>query len=136
METDYKFYLSLENSLCRDYVTEKYFSMMRYNVVPVVMSSPLDSHSLLSPSHSFIDALHFPSVGKLAKYLHQLAANDTLYNEYFWWKPHFQVHSSEQDVNRGMCHLCAELHSNDQPKIYANMTDWWDSSAGCRSVHA
>ena len=31
----YKFYLSFENNLCQDYVTEKFWNAMRRNVVPV-----------------------------------------------------------------------------------------------------
>ena len=32
----YKFYLSFENNLCQDYVTEKFWNAMRRNVVPVI----------------------------------------------------------------------------------------------------
>ena len=72
----YKFYLSLENSLCLDYVTEKYFSMMQHNVVPIVLSLQ-GSHAKLSPPHSFINAMDFSSVRRLADYLKEVDANDT-----------------------------------------------------------
>lgn len=37
IEKSYKFYLAFENSICQDYVTEKFFEMMGRNIVPVVL---------------------------------------------------------------------------------------------------
>ena len=35
--TKYKFYLAFENSLCTDYITEKFFLALNKNIIPVVM---------------------------------------------------------------------------------------------------
>ena len=35
--TNYKFYLAFENSICVDYVTEKFFNNLLLPVVPIVM---------------------------------------------------------------------------------------------------
>ena len=34
LNSSYKFYLALENSVCQDYVTEKFFKILQYNVIP------------------------------------------------------------------------------------------------------
>ena len=34
---DYKFYFSFENSLCTDYITEKFHDTLMLNIIPVVM---------------------------------------------------------------------------------------------------
>ena len=37
LSNDYKFYLSFENSLCTDYITEKFHDTLKSNIIPVVM---------------------------------------------------------------------------------------------------
>ena len=87
IETDYKFYLSFENSLCRDYITEKFFNLLDRNIVPIVYGA--GNYEAIAPPHSYIDALKY-TPNKLAEYLDLLDKNDTLYNEYFWWKPFYK----------------------------------------------
>jgi hypothetical protein len=87
IEIDYKFYLSFENSLCRDYITEKFFNLLDRNIVPIVYGA--GNYESIAPPHSYIDALKYTPV-QLAKYLDILDKNDTLYNEYFWWKPFYK----------------------------------------------
>ena len=53
LEQQYKFYLSFENSLCRDYVTEKFHRQMGLDIVPVVRGGA--DYSLLAPPGSYID---------------------------------------------------------------------------------
>ena len=148
---DYKFYLALENSLCTDYVSEKFFGPLHYNIIPIVFDLH-GNHAKLAPPHSYINAAHFPSVRHLADYLKLLDKNDTLYNEYFWWKKHYVVRDVcketviEDDTKKvklanvdkiAMCQLCQRLHQQSivqENKIYRNMTDWWDIQANCQTA--
>ena len=116
IETRYKFYLSFENSVCVDYVTEKFFHVMARNVVPVVYGGA--NYSLIAPPHSFIDARQFKPK-RLAEYLLRLDQDEILYNEYFWWKKHYVVEAGEAQMARyGFCELCRKLHQDENIKIY------------------
>ena len=102
----YKFYLSLENSVCRvgwlklrshsispclsqDYVTEKFFNLLPYNVIPVVLNGA--DMSQLAPPHSFINVMDFKTTEELALYLHTLDQDDKLFASYFWWRDYYTV---------------------------------------------
>ena len=45
---DYKFYLSFENSICKDYVTEKFFSKLG-RIVPVVLGGLSGDYTRMAP---------------------------------------------------------------------------------------
>ena len=73
VENNYKFYLSLENSICKDYVTEKMFEALKHNVVPVVLGGA--NYSAIFPEKSFINMQDFTSMKDLASYLLMLGEN-------------------------------------------------------------
>jgi hypothetical protein len=44
----YKFFLAFENSICKEYITEKLFRTLRYNIIPVVMGAgPYDFYVII-----------------------------------------------------------------------------------------
>ncbi len=54
IEDDYYFYLAFENSICTDYVTEKFFNAIAHKVVPVVLGGyDYEKHT---PARSVINA--------------------------------------------------------------------------------
>lgn len=131
----YKFYLSLENSNCDGYITEKYFqfyetpTIFDVDIVPVVRGAQLESYQAIAPephrSFVFVDA--FASVKSLADYLVYLDRNDSAYREYLSWKPRLfdkmaaAVASSANNQSdpteilkpvelAPLCELCEKLH--------------------------
>ncbi|PIK36730.1 putative alpha-(1,3)-fucosyltransferase 6-like [Apostichopus japonicus] len=87
----YKFGLALENSCCKEYITEKFWNMLSLGTVPVVIGPPLEGLVKLAPPNSFIHADQFESMDKMAEYLLYLDGNDTAYKEYFTWKREGQI---------------------------------------------
>jgi alpha-1,3-fucosyltransferase len=84
-ESKYKFYLSFEDAICKDYATEKFFALYGgLNMIPVVFGGA--NYSAIAPPHSYIDAAEFESPRALARYLKLLDSDDARFNEYFWWR--------------------------------------------------
>lgn len=85
----YRFYLSFENSLCPDYVTEKLYRPLAHDTVPVVYGGA--DYSDFFPARSYVDGRHFENPEALADHLEKLIAKDTLYSSYFEWKSQYVV---------------------------------------------
>lgn len=120
IEKDYLFYLSFENSLCQDYVTEKLFNPLRYNIIPVVYGG--GNYSLFAPPHSYIDALDFGSPKRLANYLNHLSQSQEEYAKYFWWKKFYAVDYSRFYT---LCKICEIANEPKTPRIYSPLSDWY-----------
>ena len=133
LANNYKFYLSFENSICQEYATEKFFEILLRDLVPVVYGGA--NYSQLAPPHSFIDASQF-TPRQLARYLRKVASNDTLYNEFFWWKRHYSVEAGlEQMVRHAYCDLCEKLHQDSTVKMYQSTESIWNDGQ-CTFVYS
>ncbi len=127
LPSTYKFYLGFENSLCQDYVTEKLFRPLYTQIIPVMYGGT--NYSRDAPPHSFINVKDYSSPQDLARYLRQLASNETEYNSYFEWKKSYDI--LKNTIPRGFCRLCEILNEPSFHKIYPNVQSWW-SSGQCK----
>ncbi|KAH8419770.1 hypothetical protein KR009_002291 [Drosophila setifemur] len=126
LDTDYRFYLAFENSLCDDYVTEKLYSALKRNIIPVVFGGA--DYSRILPPHSYIDANRFETVADLALHMNYVGGDQAEYVSYFWWRQHYTLSSSSP-----FCDLCARLHEpsfRHRSQIYGDIQSWWFDS--CR----
>ena len=140
----YKFFFAIENSLCKDYISEKFwFKALNNHVVPVVMGPPPRDYELVAPPNSFIHVDDFDSVKSLADYLIKLAANDNLYGEYLKWasmKDNLDSSEKKTEVSdtfyptmdgkqNQFCEICEKLKkektSKQETQIVTNLDQWW-----------
>ena len=59
MSRDYKFVIAFENSMCWDYITEKFFYNLQLNIIPIVLDLH-GNYARVAPTNSYINALDFP----------------------------------------------------------------------------
>ena len=55
----YRFYISFENAICKDYITEKTYNALKLNTIPIVLGGV--NYTDILPPHSFINAAEFIS---------------------------------------------------------------------------
>ncbi|XP_064601796.1 alpha-(1,3)-fucosyltransferase C-like [Liolophura sinensis] len=121
--SQYKFYLALENTHCRDYITEKVHQpLIEWHAVPVVMggADPSDYETILPP-HSYIHTSGFNSTRDLVDYLLLLDRNPKLYQQYHAWRrTHQRIH------NDPWCDICQGLHDTSLPvQTYTDFKGWY-----------
>ena len=88
----YKFYLSFENALCQDYITEKFFLAMYAGALPIVYGGlSKGDYEKIAPDHSFIHVDDYDTIEDLSNHLTYLSNNIEAYNSYFWWRQHYKV---------------------------------------------
>ncbi|KAJ8315556.1 hypothetical protein KUTeg_007706 [Tegillarca granosa] len=121
----YKFHISFENSLCKDYITEKSLHILPSSIVPIVRGEP--TSELFLPPGSYIDTKNFKSSSQLGKYLKELAINETEYIQYFKWKKYYNVF---QNGRRGTCSFCKLLHTAQHHRVLYNDIDAWINNPG------
>ncbi len=81
----YKFNLAYENSLEKDYVTEKFFDPLEVGCVPVYMgASNIDDYA--PGDQCYINAADFNGPKELAEYLLALDEDEDAYNAYHAWR--------------------------------------------------
>lgn len=122
----YKFYLSFENAICKDYVTEKFFNVFNYDIVPVVFGAA--SYSSIAPEGTFIDATQYPRPRELAATLHTISKDENLYKNFLLKKQSFKSY-----LDPWMCRLCNNLHTSEKHTHMEDVEKWWLTQSQCRT---
>nr|XP_020461683.1 alpha-(1,3)-fucosyltransferase 7-like [Monopterus albus] len=118
------FYLAFENSIAKDYITEKlWWNSYKGGAVPVVLGPPISDYKDVAPPNSFIHVDEFASVHVLGKFLQKLAEDKETYNEYFSWKQQWKV-KMFSDWRENLCKICVQYNSLPQHKVYSDLEAW------------
>ncbi|XP_059179696.1 alpha-(1,3)-fucosyltransferase C-like [Physella acuta] len=130
----YKFYLSFENSHCKDYITEKLFKA--YNpdthIIPVARGGAPYGQYL--PNNTMINAADFKTPKDLALFLKNLASDLNRYAGYLAEKDKYRhVTEIPAGISSVGCQVCKKLHTHTFNKIH-DMNQWIQEGA-CITPH-
>ena len=65
----YRYYLAFENSLCQDYITEKFFENYKYDIVQVVRGGDRYSRPVNISKQAYFNANNFRNAHEFGKVL-------------------------------------------------------------------
>ncbi|XP_048882337.1 alpha-(1,3)-fucosyltransferase 7-like isoform X2 [Brienomyrus brachyistius] len=118
------FYLAFENSVYRDYITEKlWYNAFLAGTVPVVLGPPRANYEAYIPKDSFIHVDDFASITELATFLNELASHKERYNSYFRWRSDYYVKRFHSWSER-FCKICKIYERLPPRKIYDDLDSW------------
>ncbi len=156
----YKFYLSFENSLCDDYISEKYWKIYHHtkifqvNILPITRGATIEQFNKVAIPNSLINAYNYKTPKQLSEYMNYLNQNDTAYLEYFRWKRRLfeklekNVKTTEQIENENdktiflaskarspFCYICKQLHNKTYMESENNrvwkLSEWFGWKTSC-----
>ncbi|XP_036431046.1 4-galactosyl-N-acetylglucosaminide 3-alpha-L-fucosyltransferase 9-like isoform X3 [Colossoma macropomum] len=126
-----KFYLSFENSVHKDYITEKFNGPLTVGTVPVVLGPSRENYEQFAPGDSFIHVNDFPNASALAQYLLKLDKDDEAYRQYFDWRKHVSATPHlilwNQEFISYICHACEYIGKHKEYKQAHNIYRWYFS---------
>jgi hypothetical protein len=83
----YKFVISIENSNCEDYVTEKLVHAVASGSIPIVAGKDSQpDYSKFMPRNSYINIYDYKSIDDLVKHLKLVSSDNAEYEKYMWFK--------------------------------------------------
>ncbi|KAL4219004.1 fucosyltransferase 4 (alpha (1 3) fucosyltransferase myeloid-specific) [Mactra antiquata] len=119
----YKFYLSFENSFCKDYVTEKFYSYYNLDVITIVRGGI--NYTQHFDGTTFINAADFKSAKALANYILLLNSDEELYIKYLKQKDRYEAKSIQAIQHETNCRLCERLNNKEKYyNLYENISKY------------
>ena len=124
---EYKFYLAVENSICKDYTTEKLYNFFFYDLpmIPIIYGPP-NVHEYV-PKGTYINILDYSSPLELAKDLQRIGSNETIYSQYLKEKDKYTAERFKWE--NVLCPLCVKLHEPENTKVIPDINSWiWNDT--------
>ncbi|XP_059139016.1 alpha-(1,3)-fucosyltransferase C-like [Physella acuta] len=139
IDTNYKFYLSFESSMCEDYITEKFFRYLSTNTIQVVRAS--NEYSRHAPPEVFINTADYASPKELADKLLYLDQHDSEYIRFLQEKDKYVSIYEDIPIRDGggqiyfmhyhyenvpICQICMRLWNlKSHSKVILDIKEWF-----------
>ncbi|KAL7074700.1 hypothetical protein ACQ4LE_005911 [Meloidogyne hapla] len=134
--SNYYFYIAIENDICNNYVSEKFWERYMLPAVPIVLKASI--YQGFVPDNSFIAMDQFKSPKQMADHLNLLMDNPNEYLKYFEWrsKGWSVAPYNHEGFRVGPCALCERLlrlsnGSDLFPSPIPNAVKWFEENSNC-----
>ena len=90
----YPFYLSFESTLCKDYISEKFWKVLEGSgpTIPIALGGiSIDEYNTVAPPNSFIHVKNFSSPSSLASHLRYILKRKEDFNYYHQWRSKYYL---------------------------------------------
>ncbi|OHT12068.1 Alpha-(1,3)-fucosyltransferase [Tritrichomonas foetus] len=127
--SQYKFYLSFENSNVTDYITEKIWeNAFICGAIPIALGTSKSTYLKNGiPEDSFIHVDDFKSQKDLVSFVEKIAKNEELYNSYFKWRKGRSIYFSAR-FGTYSCRVIEYMNKNIvNPRIVSDLHEWFIS---------
>lgn len=124
-----KFYLSFEDSVHTDYITETFTRPLSAGTVPVVWGPPRQNYEKFAPGTSFIHTKDFNNAEALAKFLQDLDSDTEAYMKYFEWWKFYTLRRPLSDERYAyalaICQACRYVGLNKEYRVVKDLYKWF-----------
>ena len=128
----YRYYLAFENSLCENYVTEKFFENYKYDIIQVARFGGKHSSVIDLSKRAYISTNDFKNAHKLGKFLRQLSADPEAYATMLRSKDAYEITLYMELFRNAACEMCKRLHSVDKySSVYDYPFRWMQETQTC-----
>ncbi|XP_049869327.1 alpha-(1,3)-fucosyltransferase 7-like [Pectinophora gossypiella] len=140
--SNYLFYLVIEDSSCRQYITEKCFHFgYAKGAIPVIMGPPVKDCEKLLPPNSFLHVDNYKSLRELTDHMKQITETFESILVYHAWRKHFAVINEHGKFGRSsplFCRVCEALNYNDgETNVYEteDLELFFDKKLTCKAEY-
>lgn len=120
---EYTFFLSLENSFCKDYITEKVYGRYNEDIILVVRGG--GDYKRYLPTDTYINALDFSDIKHLTQHMISLSRDKQRYITFLAEKDKYiALGPWPFGWIYGFCNLCTKLNNVKNQKVYTNIGDY------------
>lgn len=102
--SDCRLYLAFENSVCSEYISEKFVNSLEAGAIPIVNGWRSSYEEKIN--NSFVHILDFQSIDSLAIYLEELVKNESIWLQYQQWRSIKHIEKIGLEIN---CKICQKL---------------------------
>ncbi|XP_054764887.2 glycoprotein 3-alpha-L-fucosyltransferase A-like [Lytechinus pictus] len=133
MLKEYKFYMTLANSECHEYITEKFWTQtIGQGIVPVVYGAPKSDFQKMGPPNSFIHLSDYSSLKEMAEHLKKLNKDHESYMKYLEWGRYYEAIPTFPIQINNLCRIVPHLNKGTTQELHRLGDSTWYK--GCRNL--